>query len=215
MRRSDDIACPGKLFVPEDMGGVVSYNGPQSSGKTIEMLHKTLVLLEGGWVQIFSDKLQFIEPGTYSPERVFSNRWLDIKGINYMSNDELKDVLYRAYGKTSRELGKWTRCIFLVFEADSLYSHLESIDRKVSEKLLNVSQSMCYGNWLMIEYHEGTGVLALLRQKREIICEPTFYREENIIHNDIYNGQTEQGYQEELRNVSDYFDLYRRHDGTI
>jgi hypothetical protein len=204
MKKSVDITAPGKLHHPhqdQDAGGTVAFRGPTGCGKTIVMIARVFHIIE-------SDD-------NFSGSRVFGNRWIDLAGYNYMCNQELKKLLYRAFSPDSPESGEWNGCIFLVFECDSLFTHLDSSDKELSRKFLNLSQATCYNTWVMTEYHEGIGVLRIIRDKTEIIVEPTYDKKNDRITQEIFNGQKLSSWDQDLENASSYFDYYKRRDPAI
>jgi hypothetical protein len=195
---SDDIPTPvwtePLSFIA---GGVIKYRGPMKSGKTRLMIAKTF---------------QFIDTMGYRGEDIFANCWIDIPGAHWLSNDELKKVLKRAFN-TEAGNGRWNHKIFNVMEADDLYSHITQSDKKCYEDLQKASQACKRNQYLQYEIHDGLGVPKFLRDKTEISIKPLALDEqEDKLSFLICNGAYEVNLVDWVRPISWVNDKYRRFD---
>lgn len=197
---SRDIPAPGPIEPRYNTGGVGSITGVMESGKSLALIALIYYLIK------FKG---------YDPTRVFSNCWIDIPGIHHVSNRELKKLLHRAYGKDSPELGQWTGCIFVIMEADSLYSHLDSTDKEGSHDLWNLSQSLRFNNYVLYEYHEGLGVLKFLRDKTELGYEPFYNRATDHMDLVLYNGHHMNYWLIPIDNISYFHNKYKRFKAIV
>jgi hypothetical protein len=203
MVESRKIETPVPLPLFFKNGGVTEFTGVMECGKTVDQIITVC---------------QLVEEYDFPRDRIFSNIWLDIPGTHFMSNKELKKVIRRAFGKDSKELGMFTRCIFVIGEADSLYSHRESvgnIGNDGSEDFWNLSQAYRFNCHVLIEYHEGLGVLKLLRDKTEIGIEPEYDEYRDEIHEVIYNGHYDVILERTRGNVSSVFPMYKRFAAVV
>lgn len=198
MKRSIDIETPGPLPLFFRNGGVAEFTGVMECGKTIAQI---LTVCE------------LVEVYGFPPNRIFSNIWIDIPGVNHLTNTELKKVLRRAFGKDSKELGLFTWCIFVIGEADSLYSHLDSTSKfrnEGADDIWNLSQAYRFNCHVLIEYHEGLGVLKFMRDKTEVGIEPSYNESTDELIETIYNGHYDIILERTIGDASWVFDKYKR-----
>jgi len=179
-------------------GGVIKYRGPMRSGKTRIMI---------------AHNFQLVERLGYRGSDIFANCWLDIPGSHWLSNDELKKVLKRAFN-TEAGAGRWNHKIFDVMEADDLYSHITQSDKQCYNDLQKASQACKRNQYLFYEVHDGLGVPKFMRDKTEISIKPLYLDAQgDCLHFLICNGAYEANYTDSVKPISWVNDKYRRFDG--
>lgn len=180
-------------------GGVYKFYGPMECSKTRAMIATILYL---------------VQYRGYLNNRVFANCWLDLPGSHWLTNDELKKVLRRAFN-TEVGQGRWDRCIFAIMEADDLYSHITQADRECYYDLRKASQSMKRNIHLLYEVHEGRGVPKYMRDKTEISIRPVAYLREDRLDLYVCNGQYSRMLVIPVTDISLVNNRYRRFDVLV
>jgi hypothetical protein len=178
-------------------GGVLKYRGPMKSGKTRIMI-----------AHIF----QLVMNLRYRGDQIFANFWIDIPGAHWLSNDELKKLLRRAFNTQCGE-GRWNHCIFALSEADDLYSHITQSDTQCFQDIQRASQACKRNQYLLYEIHDGLGVPKFMRDKTEISIKPLYLEEKmDCLHFLICNGSYESILVDEVRPISWVNNKYHRFD---
>ena len=177
-------------------GGVCKFRGPMKSGKTRIMMAYAFNL---------------IKTMGYRGNQVFANCWLDIPGAHHLSNDELKAVLHRAFNSEIGE-GRWNHCMFLIMEADDLYSHIKQMDKQCFEDIKTASQSCKRNQYLLYEVHDGLGVPKYLRDKTEQSIKPLFIDKNGDMHFLLCNGSLQQSYTNTVIDIARMNNKYHRFD---
>ena len=152
---------------------------------------------------------ELIKKQRFTPSRIFANCWLDIPGSHWLRNDELKKVLRRAFNTEIGE-GRWNMAIFLIMEADDLYSHITQSDKQCFEDIKTASQAYKRNQYLLYEVHEGFGVPKYLRDKTEISCRPYPNEPENLAECIICDGHFGVKYSQKVTNLSAINGRYHR-----
>lgn len=174
-------------------GGVVKLWGPMECGKTKMMIALVLRLLKRGYIG--SD--------------IYCNCWLNIPGSHMLRNDELKKVLRRALNTEIGE-GRWNGKIFLIMEADGLYSHLTQTDKECFQDFRFASQCLKRNIWIFWETHDGKGVPKYLRDKTEISVRTAHIEQLDCINYVIVNGPYDYVGVSSVRQASAVNGMYRR-----
>lgn len=177
-------------------GGIIRFQGPMESSKTRAML---AVLF------------QLLNHHGYDGSRVFANCWLEVPGSRWLRNEELRQVLRRAFN-TETGGGRWNKCIFMVMEADDVWSHITQTDKECFFDLKKASQSYKRNMYLMYEVHEGLSVPKYLRDKTEISVRPVPDEKENHLDMIVCNGHYDTLTVVPIDNISWVNDKYRRFD---
>jgi hypothetical protein len=177
-------------------GGITKIWGPMETSKTRTMIALLLYLLR---YQRFENS------------RVFSNTWLDIPGSHWLRNDELRKVLRRAFN-TETGGGRWNRCIFLIMDADDIYSHVVQADKECYQDIKKASQAYKRNIHLFYEVHEGLSVPKYLRDKTEISIRPVPNEREDRVMLYVADGHYDKNYCIPIERLSTVNRLYRRFD---
>lgn len=177
-------------------GGVVKFRGPMKCGKTRLMISKTYQLLDCG----------------YHGNEVYANCWLDIPGAHWLSNDEWRTLIRRAFN-TEAGAGRWNHTIWLGMETDDIWSHIKQSDQMCFEDIRKASQVCKRNQYLFYEMHDGLGVPKYLRDKTEISVKPLRVDgATDTLHYLVCNGAYEVNYTDWVSPISWVNDKYRRFD---
>jgi len=195
--RSDDITAPvwpGALQF--HTGGITKFRGAMETGKTRAMilLLNYLLRYQG-----------------FTGDRVFCNSWLWVPGSHWLRNSELRKVLRRAFN-TETGSGRWNHCIFIIMDADDVYSHIEQADKECYQDIKKASQAYKRNIHLFYEVHEGLGVPKYMRDKTEvsILPKPDEYTDSMELF--VADGHYKENYIIPIQGVSWTHDKYRRFD---
>lgn len=200
MEVSADIDTPiWDLPLDFQEGGVYKFWGPMECSKTRAMIATILNLVYRHY---------------YLGNRIFANCWLDIPGAHWLSNDELKKLLRRAFN-TEIGQGRWAKCIFAIMEADDLYSHITQADKECYKDLKAASQAKKRNQHLIYEVHEGRGVPKYLRDKTEISIRPVPDNRKDSVSLYVCNGQYGRSLVVPIENISRVNGRYRRFDVLV
>ena len=147
----------------------------------------------------------------FPPDRVYANCWLALRGSHWLRNDELRKVLRRAFN-TETGGGRWNKCIFMIMEADDLYSHITQSDKECFFDIRKASQAYKRNQYLLYEVHEGAGVPKYMRDKTEISIKP--FPNEYLDRLDLLvcDGHYDKTYMLPVTGISSVNKLYRRFD---
>lgn len=159
---------------------------------------------------MISHAFRLVNEANYRGSEIFSNCWLDIPGAHWLSNDEIKKVLRRAFNTEAGE-GRWNHTIFMIMEADDLYSHIVQSDKECYKDILKASQTSKRNQYLMYEIHDGLGVPKYLRDKTEISIKPLNLDEKtDCLHYLICNGAYEINLADWVKPISWINNKYHR-----
>lgn len=180
-------------------GGIVKFWGPMECNKTRSMI----ALLQG-----------IMRQQRFSGANVFSNCWLNIPGSHWLRNDEMRKVLRRAFN-TETGAGRWAKCIFLIMDADDVYSHVDQANKECYEDIKKASQAYKRNMYLLYEIHDGLGVPKYLRDKTEVSIRPK--PDEKNDHVDLYVADGHYGinYILPVDRMSRVNGMYRRFDDNF
>lgn len=177
-------------------GGIVKFRGVMESSKTRAMI---------------AILFNLIETQQFENSRVFSNCWIDLPGSHWMRNDELRRVLRRAFN-TETGGGRWNRCIFLMMDADDVYSHVTQADKECYLDIKKASQAFKRNIYLLYEVHEGLSVPKYLRDKTEISIRPVPDEKRDHVDLMVADGHYGVNYCIPVDNISAINSKYRRFD---
>lgn len=177
-------------------GGITKFWGPMECSKTRAMIALLFYLIE---YQKFENT------------RVFSNCWIDMPGSHWLRNDELRKILRRAFN-TETGAGKWSKCIFLIMDADDIYSHITQVDKECYQDLKKASQAYKRNIHLFYEVHEGLSVPKYMRDKTEISIRPVPHESLDNIDLFFADGHYNKNYKITIENISSVNAKYRRFD---
>lgn len=177
-------------------GGVVKFWGPMECSKTRSMIALLQYLVE---VQGFRGDM------------VFSNTWIDVPGMHWLRNDELRQLLRRAFN-TETGRGRWNKCVFLLMDADDIYSHVTQADMECYRDIKKASQAYKRNMYLFYEIHEGLGVPKYLRDKTEISIRPVPNLKQDKVMLYVADGHYGVNYTIPVDNISAVNGKYRRFD---
>lgn len=177
-------------------GGITKFRGPMECGKT-----RTMIALLFG----------LIRQQGFQGNRVFSNCWLDVPGSHWLRNDELRKVLRRAFNTETGE-GRWNKCIFLLMDADDIYSHITQADRECYLDIKKASQAYKRNIHLFYEVHEGLGVPKYLRDKTEVSVRSKAFEHQDRVEAYVADGHYGVNYMLPISNISWTHNKYRRFD---
>lgn len=175
-------------------GGITKFRGPMETSKTRSMIALLFYLIENQ---------------DFQSNRVFSNSWIDLPGSHWLRNDELRKVLRRAFN-TETGGGGWNRCIFLIMDADDLYSHITQADRECYQDLKKASQAFKRNIHVFYEVHEGLSVPKYLRDKTEISVRPVPHAKEDRVDLYVADGHYGKNYIIPINGISWVNDKYLR-----
>ena len=177
-------------------GGITKFWGPMESSKTRAMIALLIYLL----------KYQ-----NFENSRVFANCWLDLPGSHWLRIDELRKVLRRAFNTESGG-GRWNKCIFLIMDADDIYSHITQVDKECFQDLKKASQAFKRNIHLFYECHEGLSVPKYLRDKTEMSIRPVPDKVNDRIELFVADGHYCKNYKIPIDSISCVNSMYRRFD---
>lgn len=177
-------------------GGITKFWGPMETSKTRAMIALLVYLLQ------YQD---------FENSRVFANCWLDLPGSHWLRNDELRQVLRRAFN-TESGAGRWNKCIFLLMDADDIYSHITQVDKECFQDLKKASQAYKRNIHLFYECHEGLSVPKYLRDKTEMSIRPVPNEALDRIELYVADGHYGKNYKIPIENISCVNKMYRRFD---
>lgn len=177
-------------------GGITKFWGPMECSKTRAMIALTVYLL----------KYQ-----NFECNRIFSNCWLQLPGSHWLRNDELRKILRRAFN-TETGGGKWNKCIFLLMDADDIYSHITQADKECYQDIKKASQAYKRNIHLFYECHEGLGVPKYLRDKTEMSIRPMPNKQQDKLQLYVADGHYGVNYKIPIDNISSVNGMYRRFD---
>jgi hypothetical protein len=177
-------------------GNVYCFEAYQKKSKTRSMI---------AWAQ------DLIENHGYAGYEVYANAWLAIPGSHWLSDDEFKKLLHRAF---NTEVGKrqWCHTIWLLFDADDVYSHVTQADKVCYEDTKALYKCSKRNIYFLIEKHEGRGVPKNLRDKTEVSIEPYPDEDNDSVDLLISDGDVGKIYVRTIENISAANDLYHRFD---
>lgn len=177
-------------------GGVTKFRGPMECSKTRTMIAMLYYLIKN---QGFRNT------------NVFSNCWLALPGSHWLRNNEMRKVLRRAFN-TETGGGKWNKCIFLLMDADDIYSHIDQADKECFSDIKKASQAYKRNIHLFYEVHEGLGVPKYLRDKTEISVRPFANEKTDEVVLYVADGHYDKNYTVTIGNISWVNNRYRRFD---
>lgn len=175
-------------------GGVIKFWGPMECGKTRAMIAIGFYL---------------IEYEGFRGNRVFSNCWINIPGVHQVENEELRKLLRRAFN-TEVGGGRWNKCIFIISEADDVYSHITQADKECYFDLKKVSQAYKRNNYVLYEVHEGLSIPKYLRDKTEVSIRPVTHEKEDRVDLIVADGHFGRNYTVPINGISAINSQYRR-----
>jgi hypothetical protein len=180
-------------------GGIIKFRGAMESGKTRGM---------------FACLFQVIKTQNFDPKNVFCNCWVDLPGAHWLRNDELRKVIRRAFN-TEFGGGRWAKCIFLVMDADDLYSHITQSDKECYEDIKRASQAYKRNMYLFYEIHDGLGVPKYLRDKTEVSIAPRADEPNDRLDLYVADRHYNQRYILPIEHISRINARYRRFDDNF
>jgi len=177
-------------------GGNIEISAIQGSGKTLTAVQLVL---------------HFVIEDGYQPEKVISNVKIDIPGIKFVSNRELRKWVDRIY---RTEIGKHRRYIIVADEIEGIYSHRINNDQQMNDEIKGLFQDLKLGNYFIYTDHLGKGVNKLIRDVTEYTIIPDYDRETDKVKLAIINGLFCQTFFNEIKEASKIIPFYNRYDVT-